>query len=189
MKTTSTNRYNYHHALILILLFTFTLGGCITTVKKPTEPNQPPVRGFSTFDNVILKHINSTQKTRSNYIRDAIKEIDEHLIHCIRSTFPNVSIYKEALVDNNPKTIIIEPYINEIKCVSPVARLWTGAFAGSSAINIKVTFTDGTGAIIAQPTFYASASAHMGVFSNGGSDRKILKNISQDVCGYVLFNR
>ena len=176
----------WHHSYFLL---TLSLVGCVTTVQKPTEPNQPPLRGFSTFNKVILKHIDTTNKSHSDYIKDAIVEIDENLIRCIRSTFPNVSTYEKSLVEIDPKTIIIEPYINDIKCVSPVARLWSGAFAGSSAINLKVTFTDGTGVIIAQPTFYASASAPMGVFSNGGSDRKILKNVSQDVCGYILFNR
>lgn len=174
---------------LLSVLIILSLGGCITTVEKPTKPNSPPLRPFSNFDQVIVKHVSSAKKNSSDYTVTAIEEIDTHLTHCLRSIFPNLSMLEQSSLPLDETTLIIAPRVRDIKCVSPTERLWAAAFAGSSAINIQVTFTDGKGELVAQPTFYTSASAHMGVSSSGDSDRKILKDIAQDICGYVLFNR
>lgn len=188
MKTPSPT-HGLLSTLLTALIILFSLGGCITTVEKPTKPNSPPLRTFSNFEQVVVKHISSAKKDSSDYTVTAIEEIDTHLTHCLRSIFPNLSMLEQSSLPPDENTLVIAPKVQDIKCVSPTERLWAAAFAGSSAINIQVTFTDGKGELVAQPTFYTSASAHMGVSSSGDSDRKILKDIAQDICGYVLFNR
>ncbi|MDH4317796.1 MAG: hypothetical protein OEV64_05355 [Desulfobulbaceae bacterium] len=180
------------HGLLITLLSALIIlsqDGCITTVEKPNQPNSPPLRSFSNFEQVAVKHISSAKKKSNDYTVTAIEEVDTHLTQCLRSIFPNLSIFEQSPLSLDENTLVISPLVRDIKCVSPTERLWAAAFAGSSAINIQVTFTDGKGELVAQPTFYTTASAHMGVSSSGDSDRKILKDIAQDICGYILFNR
>ena len=83
----------------------------------------------------------------------------------------------------------MQPSIEELKFVSGGNRAWAGAFAGSSAVRMRVRFSDkATGAVVAEPEFYQRAAAMGGAYTFGGSDNAMLVRIASVIEEYARRN-
>lgn len=116
----------------------------------------------------------------------AARKINENLFNEMRMVLPDL---KDASGDPGAGTLVIEPVIEEIKFIGGFARFMVGAMAGSSAVLMKVTYTDaGTGKVIAEPEFYRAANAMAGGYSMGSSDNMMLTEIARDIANYTRLN-
>ncbi len=87
------------------------------------------------------------------------------------------------------RTLPIEPRIEHIKFIGSAARFWVGPLAGSSAVIMKVKYTDkATGKAIAEPEFFQRAAAWSGAFTMGGQDNAMLYRIVTLVADYTSHN-
>ncbi|MBI4682722.1 MAG: hypothetical protein HY757_06440 [Nitrospirae bacterium] len=174
-------------AVMFVLAMIFTQG-CATKMSKPSSAPQPAKVKFSEFNAVEMKHIEiSPEYASSDANQKAAKKINEHLDNKMRMVFSGLNNGKEQSAG---RTLLIEPYIKEIKFISGGARFWVGAMAGSSAVLMKVTFTDkATGEVIAEPEFYRDANAMGGAYSMGSTDNLMLELVAQDVANYSISNR
>jgi len=174
----------------LLMLFLVFFAGCATTHIGPEDAPlpKPPTKPFSSFSNVYLKDVEVSE----NYISvsgtsAALVKIDENFKKEINDIFSNVQEYRKLNTDiqHGEDYIIIEPYVEKIKFVSGGKRVMFGAFAGSSAVVLKVTFIDLNGNIIASPKFYQRAQAMGGAFSYGTTDNTMLFRIAQEASEYI----
>ena len=95
----------------------------------------------------------------------------------------------EAAKLDAPRVLMIEPRIDKIKFVGTGARIWAGAFAGSSRILVKVKFTDkASGQVIAEPEFYQHAAGMAGAYSIGGADKAMVERVAKLVADYIKSN-
>lgn len=173
--------------IFIILLF---FAGCATTHIGPEDAPQPkpPKKHFSYFSNVYLKNVEvSKHYSAVSGTSAALIKIDENFKKEINEIFSNVQEYRKLNTDiqHGENDIIIEPYVEKIKFVSGGKRFMFGAFAGSSAVVLKVTFVDGNGNIIASPKFYQRAQAMGGGFSYGATDNTMLFRIAQEASAYI----
>ena len=181
-----------YQVYLTLLCFVF-LAGCATKIAPPSEAPQPAKVKFAQYKKVILRNVvlnPAYQKHGAN--QKAVKKINELLIADVRQIFPDLIIIGENdKVDPvTEKTLLIEPYVEEIKFIGGAARFFAGALAGSSAVRMKVTFTDlTTGEVIAQPEFYSKSNAFAGAWTVGGTDNMMLKAVVQDICNYIVYNR
>lgn len=175
------------YRIVNVLLLTSSLvvlGACATKMRQPEGPPKAPVVRFGKFKAVYLKHVAINPKAASvgNNQKAAIK-IDENLFVEMRRVFPNL---KEAaqIAPKGAGILMIEPYIEDLKFVGGGARFMVGSMAGSSAVLMKVTYTDqGSGKIIADPEFFQKASAYSdGV---GIADNLMLSYIAKDIANYT----
>jgi hypothetical protein len=165
------------------------LAGCATNVKKPvSEHNPPPAEAFSKFGVFELKPINTVEGCDKQHGADvALRSIQDQMKSRLGYTLANWS-------SANAKTgasrkLIIEPICSDAKLVGTNARIWGGALAGSSAIVLKVRYTDAsTQKTIAEPVFYQRANAMGAAWSFGATDRNMLTRIVDLMVDYTTTN-
>ncbi len=166
------------------------LAGCATTVKTPTATaNPPPAEAFSKFSSFEMKPINVTESCAKQHGGDvALRAIQEKLNVRLGSMVKDWNSMKKS--DTAGRKLIIEPVCSDVKLVGTSARIWGGAMAGSSAVVMKVRFTDAaSGKSVAEPVFYQRASAMGAAWSFGATDRDMLERIVDLIVTYTAKNQ
>jgi hypothetical protein len=165
--------------------------GCVTQIRKPTSAPQPSSVKFGQYDAVTLMHVDIDPKLASSTAnQEAVKKIDEHLVTKMHDVFRNLQDPEtsQPSARANGRTLIISPYVSDIKFISGVARFFVGAAAGSSAVLMKVTYTDAeTHRVIADPEFYEHVNA-IGNPGMGWADNLMLELIADDIVHYSKLN-
>lgn len=88
-----------------------------------------------------------------------------------------------------PRTLKIVPEIVYVRFITGGKRFFGGAFAGSSGVLLKVTFTDATtGEAIATPQFYQHANAFSATYTFGAMDKHMMIRTSAMVAEYLRSN-
>ena len=107
----------------------------------------------------------------------------------MRQIFPSLHD-QTALTIANGTGLLIEPIILDLKKVNVSERIWLGPISGSSAVLLKVIYTDlATKEVVASPTFFARAEAFGGMATFGAMDNVMLTRIVNDACDYTKANR
>ena len=173
-----------HVRRMLSLLYVLTFAaGCTTEIYAPTAQNPPPSRCFHEFGKFRLEPVAlSPAYAKHGYNLNATAAIDRNLR---ASLAPDMATWEKG----QGPTLVIQPRVEEIKFIGGAARFWAGAFAGSSAVVMRVTYTDETtGAVVASPVFYQHASAMGGAWSIGGSDNAMLSRVANLITTYTKDN-
>jgi hypothetical protein len=167
----------------------FFMGGCATTYIKPEATTNPaPREKFSAFQHFEIRPIQVAAAYAENEANQrAEKKIQENLNLRIE---PMIDAWNTASAGTEPgRTLVIEPEITQIKFINGSARVWAGAWAGSSAVIMRVTYRDkDSGAVIARPEFYQRAAAMGGAWSFGATDNNMLVRIAILVSDYTEKN-
>jgi len=174
---------------IVALACAALFAGCATNVKKPTaENNPPPAEAFSKFTSFELKPINTVEGCDKQHGADvALQTIEGQLKSRLGGMIAgwNTDGAKQA----NPRKLVIEPICSDAKLVGTHARIWGGAFAGSSAVVLKVRYVDATSnRTIAEPVFYQRANAMGATWSFGATDRDMLTRMVDLITNYTSQN-
>ena len=160
------------------------LASCATNIKPSRSFNPPPQEIFSTFNRFELRPVVlSPQYSEHSANQRAARKIQEYFDTRVK---PIVDVWSK---EGNPgnRTLVIEPYIEEIKFIGGGARFFVGPLAGSSAVILKVKYIDrDTGKIVAEPEFYQKASAMSSVY--GGEDNAMLDKVVSLVVEYTSRN-
>jgi hypothetical protein len=163
------------------------LSACATDIPDQSD-NRPSAVPFGTFEAYVLSPLVVQHMEGDSGDQAAVKRIDGELRSCMTGALSRL----KAIGQTDPshgKTILIEPSIIDLKKVNVSERFWLGALAGSSAVLLRVKYTDtASSKVIAEPTFYAKASSWGGAFTVGGTDNKMLTRIVNDACGYTSRN-
>ncbi len=179
---------------ILLLFAIFVISGCATRHIGPSDapPTTSPIKPFSSFTNVYLKTTDISESYRfATGAQAAIIKIDENMVKEMHDVFRNVQSYdtmetrKYSHDQKAEDVLIIKPFIEKIKFVSGERRVLFGAFAGSSAVVLRVDFIDGNKNVVSSPKFYQRAQAMGGGFSFGTTDNTMLFRIAKEASAYV----
>lgn len=88
------------------------------------------------------------------------------------------------------RTLLITPRIVDAKLVSSLERTWLTWAAGDSWLFVKVDFVDSSsGAVVADPVFFAKAEAFWASFDNGIKDVEIITQLTEEVTRYAKANK
>ncbi len=115
-------------------------------------------------------------------------KIDEYLLSRVLQIFPSLTVIKadEQLDGLDRNSLLIEPFLDNIRFIGGAVRFWAGAMAGDSNVTLHVTFTDlSQDKIIAMPSFHQRAAAMAGAWSFGGHDKSMLTRIGDLAYEYV----
>lgn len=163
--------------------------GCANTyVKKTGDMNPPPAEAFKNFDRFEIRPIGISppyagQSANENARNRMQANLDQQLTPVLATW--NAQPAKHA----PPRVLRIEPHIRDVRFISGAGRIFGGAFAGSSAISVDVTFTDAaTGAVIAKPEFYSQANAFAGAYSFSVADNIMLIRPATLLTEYIKAN-
>ena len=174
-------------SIITTLVLALFLQGCATNLRQPKAPPQPTSKKLSTFQAVQMKAITiSPAFAKAGANQKAAKKINENLVKEMKLVLPNLL---DADKPAAPGTLVITPVIEEIKFIGGFARFMVGGMAGSSAVLMKVTYTDAdSGAVVGDPEFYRAANAFGGAYSMGATDNMMLAEIARDIASYTKMN-
>lgn len=175
--------------LACTMLFTcFALTGCATKIHADAISNPRPAEALSAFEHFELLPI----KMSAPY---SGQEANERALVKIQQNFdfrarPLIDSWNaKAGAAEGGRTLVIAPYIQDIKFISGGARVWAGAMAGSSAVVLKMRLYDkATGRTIAEPEFFQRAAAMGGAYSFGATDNNMLVRIAEIAANYLSAN-
>ncbi|MDB5854492.1 MAG: hypothetical protein JWR22_2533 [Herminiimonas sp.] len=176
------------HVVIPLFAAIVLTAACTTNVKKPTaDQNPPPSEAFSKFGRFELKPINTVEGCDKQHGADvALRAIQDRMTDRLGGV---IATWNKKSAPAGSRKLIVEPICSDAKLVGTSARIWGGAFAGSSAIVLKVRYVDAaTGKTIAEPVFYQRASAMGAAWTFGATDRDMLKRIVDLVTDYAVGN-
>lgn len=171
------------------LVIALTFAGCATTYVKPTTMmNPPPAEPFSAFQHFEVKKISMGAPYSGQDANEAaLKKIQENFDARVNPVVADWNAKTGAATDG--RTLLIEPRIQDIKFVNGTARFWGGAMSGSSAVVLKIKFTDkASGKEIADPEFYQRAAAMGGAWTFGATDNNMLVRIAEVASDYIKAN-
>ncbi|MCB1609193.1 MAG: hypothetical protein KDI71_19695 [Xanthomonadales bacterium] len=170
----------------LLLGLVLSCGAWAEKIEPSGEFNPPPASAFSAFKQFEMKPIELPElyaKNKGN--RKAVAKLQEHLDRDVGALISGWS----AGASPGARKLLIEPRIDKIKFIGGGKRFWAGAFAGKSAILMRVRFSDAdTGEEIADPEFYQHAAAMSGAWSMGGADNAMLARESTLIASYLSAN-
>jgi hypothetical protein len=159
--------------------------------SKAVTKTEPAKVKFSEFKAVELKLFGITPEHAENKGNQKSAEImDELLLQELRILFPNLTVVPAGTEFSkaSKRTLQITPMISNIRKVSTGARIWAGAMAGSSFVEVQVTYRDSsTGEVIAQPQFRRSVSGWTDGWGEGGN--KLRDDLCRDIANYTQANK
>ncbi|MGE5491826.1 MAG: hypothetical protein ACM31P_11155 [Actinomycetota bacterium] len=171
---------------LAILTAAVSLVGCATHIQPSKFSNPPPAERFSSFDRFELKRVQlSPTYAGDGANQRAAAKIQQYFDERLQPTVTGWNRDGKG----GERTLLIEPRIEQIKFIGVGARIWAGPLAGSSAVVMKVKYTDkSTGKVIAEPEFFQRAAAMSGAFTVGGQDNAMLARIVTLAANYNANN-
>lgn len=165
------------------------LAGCATQIHPKDQTIQPSKVRLGTFSTVVTKPLVVERMEGDPGDVRAVDRIRAELDQCLGSVFKTVSQVPADRSDFAPGTLVIEPAIEDLKKVNGAERFWVGPMAGSSAILLRVRYTDaGSRDIVASPVFYSKANAQAGTWTFGAADNNMLNRVVTLACSYARSN-
>ena len=172
-----------------ILATAVLTSACMTTVKMPANAVNPaPLEAFSAFNTFELKPLNTQEAcSKQSGADSAFQGIQARLGKMLTPVLTEWNARKTPEVA--PRRLIIEPFCTDAKMIGTAKRIFTGPLSGSSAVVMRVRYTDAaSGRIVAEPEFYQRAFAMGGAYSFGGTDRNMLTRMSTLITEYTQNN-
>lgn len=156
----------------LLLGVTAVLCGCVTNIKPDVAENPAPAERLANFQHFKLLALTASGDAKED--TDALQKIQANLQSKLQPVIAGWESRGAA-----GRTLQIQPVVTQLKFVGTGARIMGGAFAGSSAVVMKLELVDAaTGKVVADPEFYQRAAAMGGAYSFGGSDVGMLERIA-----------
>jgi hypothetical protein len=172
-----------------ILATAAVTSACMTTVKMPASTvNPPPLEAFSAFNTFDLKPINTQDACSKQAGADsAFQGIQGRLDKILTPVLTEWNQRKKP--ETATRRLIIEPFCTDAKMIGTAKRIFTGPLSGSSAVVMRVRYTDAaSGRVVAEPEFYQRAFAMGGAYSFGGTDRNMLTRMTTLITEYTQNN-
>lgn len=179
---------NIRATFALIAVIGLAVVACATRYIRPsTVWNPPPAEKFAAFDRFELTRVALDPAYSDHHAnRKATAKIQEHFDLKVKSL---LDAWNGKPMAETSRILLIEPRIEHIKFIGGGPRFWAGALAGSSAVIMKVKYTDKTtGKVIAEPEFFQHAAAWSGAFTVGGQDNAMLSRIVTLVADFTSHN-
>ncbi|MDR1709831.1 MAG: hypothetical protein LBS70_08955 [Candidatus Accumulibacter sp.] len=174
--------------VIGLLLASILLVSCApkNAIRSSAHVNPPPAEAFSAFGRFELKPVALAREFSAHAANQAAAaKIQTYFDERVK---PAVDEWNARGAPGG-RTLTIEPVIEQIRFIRTAARIFSGPFAGSSAVVMKVKYTDAaSGKIVAQPEFYQHASAGAATMTYGGQDQAMLARIVTLVAEYNARN-
>ena len=158
-------------------------------IKPAGKTNPAPTELLSGFDRyevkpAVLTGVYAGQEINETALASFQRNFDERV-----GAWATEQNAKPARHDP-VRTLVVEPRIDKIRFISGGARVWAGAFAGSSRVLVKLRLVDqATGAVVAEPEFYQHAKAMAGAWTFGVADNNMLIRTASMSLDYLKANQ
>jgi hypothetical protein len=149
--------------------------------------NPPPLKKLEGYSGYELRPVGVDSSVGPRVHLDrVVTQVDTNVR---RRLYPILQEWNAFASNKSRQRLLIEPRITDVRKLSRTTRIFGGAFAGDSYINIKVRISElPSGRVIAEPEFYRRTSAMGGAFSVGHRDNVMLDSVAGLIARYVNAN-
>jgi hypothetical protein len=156
--------------------------GCVTHIAASSTQNPPPAEPLAHFDHFELLPVDGSAEAKKEAA--AYAHIDGNLQNEMKAV---IGPWEKS--GTAGRKLQIAPYVQDLKFVGGGTRFFAGAFAGSSAVVVKLRLIDADSEmVIGEPQFFQRAAAMGGAWSIGATDNDMLKRIATIAAGYMRDN-
>lgn len=125
------------------------------------------------YDNIIIGNFKSSAQVQTDYPK-ATNDCEEQMVNRLESK----NTYKNVTEDNTKtfpgKTAIVDVEIIDMRITSSTARMWGGAFAGSSFMDVRIAIRNAGNKEVIHTRMLATSNSAWGASWNGGSSDRNL---------------
>jgi hypothetical protein len=180
--------FNFVFAVFLII----ALSGCATgksAQQEESEKAQAPAvtplnRGYS---DIFVFEIETTPALKKDY-EEAIKECQSVLITSLlmKNKYKRVEPGKSGEKQTGKTALLAKMKVSDMRIASSSARIWGGALAGSSYMNIRMTLVDAaTQDVVREEDFNSTNNAWAAAWNMGASDRSLPSDMGKIMAEYI----
>lgn len=136
------------------------------------------------YDNIIIRKFTSDTQTKENYPR-ATYDCQASIIWQLKekNAYANVT---DVNTKYPGKSVYVDMEIVDIRITSTTARIWGGAFAGSSFMDVLVEISDSENKkIVHKKVLSTSNNAMAAAWSSGSSDKSLPSDLGILIGEYI----
>lgn len=172
-------------ALIPVLFF-----GCATGdgAKAPDEeaqaPMEPPLD--QRYANVVFYDVETTPQIKSDY-PGAMEQLQVSAISTLMTQNVYDRVERKGGAEYQGPTLYVKVTVPDLRIVGSAARMWGGAFAGSSSMSLDVQLIDGaTGDVVREKRLESANNAFAASWTGGASDQTLPSDMGKILAEYIL---
>ena len=171
--------------LILVFIALTSCAGRHATPDQPEASTEPQMDKM--YENIVVSGFDAAPDIEEDY-PDAAKECQSSMI----SALLKKNVYKSITVQGSDTVykegaLLVKANIKDIRIVSTAARVWGGAFAGSSYMDMDITLIDAvTKKEVRKKELNSSNNAFAAAWVAGSSDRSLPSDMGQMIAEYIL---
>ncbi|AXK73053.1 hypothetical protein DWG18_12715 [Lysobacter sp. TY2-98] len=173
-----------------VVLLALLLAGPVIASPPAIDPaarNPPPTIALSHFDRFELQPVTlapGLETHKGNVVARQYLDVD------VGERVPRLIEPRNATpVQGEPRTLLIQPEVADIRFITGGKRVLFGGFAGSSWALVKLRLVDkATGEVVAEPQFLQHANSIAAGYSLGAADKLMLARLADMVASYLKTN-
>lgn len=173
-------------AIIAPTLFFGCAGG--DQAAKPDEPVQaaiePPLG--KRYANIVFYDLETTPQIKTDY-PGAMEQLQVSAISSLMTKNTYARVERKGQAKYEGPTLYVKVTVSEMRIVGTAARIWGGAFAGSSHMNLEVELIDGaTGEVARKKRLESANNAFAASWTGGASDQTLPADMGKILAEYIL---
>jgi len=153
--------------------------------QSPQPAGDPPLA--KKYQNIVVFGFETTPGVKRSY-PNAAKECRANVISALlmENVFNSVNYDKPGAVYTEG-TLLVKANINKMRLVNVRARIWGGAFAGRSFMNLDISLIDaGTNKEVRRKTLNSANNPWAAAWGYGSSDRSLPANMGKSIAKFIL---
>ena len=173
-------------AVLFVLVLLVSCGG------KQTEPEQtaaPSVEKLAkNYDTLLFSAFTTKTEINKDY-PEAADTLQHSMMTALKTgkQFKKVGTTAQNKPSTGDKTLLIKADITELRIVGGAARMWGGAFAGSSGVELDLQLIDGaTNKVVRKEKMSSWNSAWAASWTGGTSDTSLLDDMGKILAKYIV---
>ncbi|MCI5119622.1 MAG: DUF4410 domain-containing protein [Candidatus Electrothrix sp. AUS4] len=174
---------------VLPMLILILLSACAsqkTGTDATVQNTQADIPLTSKYDNIVFYEFETTDEIKNDY--------PEAANECLASAMSGLlmkNVYKKVAKSNDSNhsglTLLVKTKIPEMRIVSTGARIWGGALAGSSYMNMEIEFIDAaSGKVLRTKSISSSSNAFAAAWTGGSNDKSLPADMGKILADYIV---
>ena len=137
------------------------------------------------YKTLLIGNIESSEQVKIDY-PTAAEDCKTHILKQLNEKKNYLSVTGDITEKSKAKSVKISLEILDMRVTSSTARMFGGAFVGSSFMDVLITFTDATNAkIIHKKVLSTSNNAWAASYSGGSSDQSLPSDFGMLIGEYI----
>jgi hypothetical protein len=175
---------------VLAALLVVALGGCATSQSGKQDESAvktPPVTPLAKpYGEIVVYEIETTPVLKKDYEQD-LMICQSTLVSSLlkRNKYRRVEAARSNETYGKP-ALLVKIKVSDMRIASAGARIWGGALAGSSYMNMRMVLVDAeTQQVVREEDFNSTNNAFAAAWTFGASDRSLPSDMAEIMAAYI----